>query len=425
MLLAQLVVYDANGTNQPVAPAGWNLIRHDSTSNGNQITSWLYDKVAGTMEPASYTWTIAPQYAAGVMGAWRGASASPIDQSSGATTNSGNPSVAAAPSLTPSTDNELQVYFYGSQNNLAPTIMESEALAPRANDPSTKEGFTIAYGDLAAPSAGTPSATYPASASASRGFPVLTAQAVLLIPSNVPPPPTTTPTATATPGAPTATPTPASVITFVGAGPLTDSSSPVATLTVSRPAGVTAGEVMIAQIVVFDASGTNMPSASGWSLIRDDSIGSAGSNQMTSWLYYRVATASEPGSYTWNLSPQYAAGVMGAWSGTSALPIDLSSGAGTSGNPAMLAAPALSPNNNGELQVYFYGSQNFKAPTISVPAPITEDANDQSALEGFTLAFGNLPAPPQGMLSPTYPATSTGSGGVVLTAQAVLLIPAP
>ena len=66
------------------APNGWTSIRHDAATDGNKATSWLYYKVAGANEPASYGWNISSNWAAGAMGAWRGASSSPIDNASGA-----------------------------------------------------------------------------------------------------------------------------------------------------------------------------------------------------------------------------------------------------------------------------------------------------------------------------------------------------
>ena len=64
----------------PSAPGGWSVIRHDNiTANGNQMTSWLYSHVAGGSEPGSYSWSISQQYAAALMGDWRGASGTPID----------------------------------------------------------------------------------------------------------------------------------------------------------------------------------------------------------------------------------------------------------------------------------------------------------------------------------------------------------
>ena len=487
-LLTQLVVYDAAGTNVPTAPSGWTVIRHDSVNNGNKLTSWLYYKIAGGSEPVSYTWHITLQYAAGVMGAWRGTSLTPIDNSSGANGAGGNPVSASAPSLTPASNSELQVYFYGSQSFTAPTITEPGAITERANDMSFNEGFTLAVGDLAAPPAMTPSPTYVAMATSGiSGNPVLTAQAVLLIPLNAGPTPTATgtstpsatptttttatptvtltPTITSTPtvtatatptvgvtatftatatpvttatatltatpthtttATPSATPSPG-VITFVAQGPLADAGGPITTLTVSLPVGVLPGDVLLAQIVVYDAAGTNVPTApSGWTVIRHDAVNNG--NKITSWLYYKVAGGSEPASYSWHIALQYAAGQMGAFHGTSSSPIDLASGTtGASGNPASAAAPSLTPTGNSELQVYFYGSQGFTAPTIAEPGAITQLGNNKSNHEGFTLALGDLAAPPAMTPSLTYTATATSgvSGNPVITAQAVLLKPGP
>ncbi len=434
ILLAQIVVYDGTGTNAPAA-AGWKVIRQDAVSFGNKMTSWLYYKVAGGSEPASYSWTLASQYTAGVMGAWRGVSASPIDQSSGATAGTTNPVTLAAPSLTPFTNRELQVYFYGSQNSVAPTITEPGAITSRTNDRSSKEGFTLAFGDLTTPSGGTASPTYTASSSSSSNS-VMTAQAVLLIPANTLPAPTitTVPTPTATPvmviptptptpilPTPTAIGTPASTISFVNAGPLFDSSNAVAAVTVGVPSGVKSGDVLLTQIVIYDGTGSNVPSPpSGWNAIRHDTISSG--NQITSWLYFRIAGANEPPSYSWTIAKQYAAGLMGDWRGGSASPIDQSSGSTAGGNPAVDAAPSLTPIHNGELQVYFYGSQNVSAPTIIEPGAINQRTNDRSLKEGFALAFGDRIAPLQGIASPTYNASSSGGSPVVLTGQAVLLI---
>jgi len=313
---------------------------------------------------------------------------------------------------------------------------------------SLNEGFTLAVGELAAPPEGMASPVFSATSDSSLagGMPVMTAQAVLLVPINAvvatptvtatpKPSPTTTstatpvvatatPTQTAVPRTPTATATPSSAMTFVDAGSLFDSSSPVTTVTVGVPSGVEANDELIAQILVYDGSGTNTPSIpAGWNLIRSDHLVGSG-NQVTSWLYFRIANGSEPASYNWNIARQYAAAVMGAWRGGSG-GIDASSGATATGSPALAAAPPLMPVHNGDLQVYFYGAQNVNAPFITEPVAITSRVNDRSSKEGFTLAFGDLAAPFIGNPSPTYYATAAGSGNVVMSAQAVLLIPAP
>ena len=446
-MIAEIAVYDGTGKNVPTAPMGWGSIRNDSANPaGNHITSWLFYKVVtgSDLSIAFYDWTLTtPQYAAGIIGDWRGASSSPLDQSSGAAAGGGaNPIVLAAPSLTPFANGELQVYFYGTQNFAAPTLTEPPAINDHFNVMSSKEGFTLGFGDLSAPFAGQMSPIYNASSKfpatgTPMGFPVLTAQAVLLIPAGTPPtstptetpvlPPTRTPTPTSTP-TPTMTPvpsptaTPVSSIQFVNTGGLFDSSSPVTTITVGVPSGTVAGDLLIAQILIYDGTGTNTPSIpGGWSFLRHDFI-SNGGNQLSSWLYYKVA-ASEPGSYNWSISQQYAAGVMGAWSGVGSPFLDGNSGATISGNPAVVAAPSLTPSHSGEMQVYFYGAQNLKAPNLTQSSAIVTLETFPSSKEGFTLAFGQLAAPFQGNASPTYNATATGSGPVVLSAQAVLLVP--
>ncbi len=201
----------------PVIPPGWTLVRHDSVvSGGDQLTSWLYLQACEEHRAGHLYRTITPPFVAGVMRFYRGVSqTTPIDQSSGATASGANPISAAAPSLTPGTNNELQVYLYGAQGFLPPVITEPQGITQRLNTMSPKEGFTLAFGDLAAPAEGTASPTFSALATSNVPGgtpPVLTAEAVLLVPAGVvvaTPTPTTTPTSTATKAAtPTMTATP-------------------------------------------------------------------------------------------------------------------------------------------------------------------------------------------------------------------------
>jgi len=201
-----------------------------------------------------------------------------------------------------------------------------------------------------------------------------------------------------------------------------------ATVTVTKPAGVMTGDLLIAQIVVWDGTGTNVPFAlpGGWTSIRHDTVISNNGNRITSWLYYKVASPTEPTSYVWYLGSQWAAGVMGAWRGVSSVPpIDKNSGATAAGaSPLNDAAPSLTPSNNNELQVYFYGAQSVTGPAITLPGAITEHTDVTSSKEGFGLGFGDLVAPPAGNPSPIYTATGTqDSGTLVMSAQAVLLVP--
>jgi hypothetical protein len=234
------------------------------------------------------------------------------------------------------------------------------------------------------------------------------------------------------PPTPSPAPTPSPNITFVGAGPLTDSTTALTTVTVALPSGVEAGDTMIAQIVVYDGTASDVPTRpSGWSSIRNDAVN--GGNEATSWLYYKVAGANEPASYSWNISSNFAVAVMGAWRGTTLVPIENSSGATAAGNsPITVSAPSLTPNLNHELEVYFYASQAPTAPTLTLSGALNQRFNLSSLKEGFALAFADLPAPFANNASPTYPGTASTAntagtagtaGSAVITAQAMLLVP--
>src|SRR5208283_3983500 len=202
----------------------------------------------------------------------------------------------------------MQVFFYGAQSAVGPSITLPGAITELLDVISSKEGFGLGFGDLAAPPSGTPSPIYIAVAKQDSSTLVMTAQAILLIPGPLTATATATATATITP-TPTVTPTPAILITFAGSSALADYSAPVTTVTVNKPAAAATSDIMLAQIVVWDGAGTNVPTApGGWNFIRRDFVSNNG-NKMTSWLYYKVATASEPSTYSWTISSQYAAGV--------------------------------------------------------------------------------------------------------------------
>jgi hypothetical protein len=230
----------------PTPPLGWISIRHDAVNNGLQETSWLYFKVAGSDEPFSYEWTIGANFAAGVMGAWRGAALSPIDKSSGAFGAGASPITVSAPALTPTNSGELQVYFYGGQAVTAPAIAPAAALNQRFNVGSSKEGFTLAFADVVASAAGIISPIYPAKVTISSGNAAMVAQAVLLIPAlTATPTPTATRTATITATAtpvitptllPTATGTPAATPTGTATGTATVVTTPTSTAVPSQTA---------------------------------------------------------------------------------------------------------------------------------------------------------------------------------------------
>lgn len=105
---------------------------------------------------------------------------------------------------------------------------------------------------------------------------------------------TSTSTTSSTTTSSSSTP-PASGPSFVGA---TSYASPAtSTLTGDRPAGVAAGDVLLASLAVDNAPTLTAPS--GWTRLSIMPLRPSG---VTVDAFYRIATAGEPGSYTWALS---------------------------------------------------------------------------------------------------------------------------
>jgi calcineurin-like phosphoesterase family protein len=96
-----------------------------------------------------------------------------------------------------------------------------------------------------------------------------------------------------------------------------------ASLSVTMPAGVQAGDVLVAEVVINNAS-TAITAPSGWQLILSTQSGSS----VKEATFYRVASASEPASYAWGFgSSQPATGAICDFTGVdTSKPIDASSG---------------------------------------------------------------------------------------------------
>ncbi len=94
-------------------------------------------------------------------------------------------------------------------------------------------------------------------------------------------------------------------------------------LSVANPVGTQSNDVLIAQVVINSSSTVITPPA-GWTLIR--SVKSSSSVEQAT--FYKVASASEPASYTWSFgSSQPATGTIASFTGVDITsPIDASSG---------------------------------------------------------------------------------------------------
>ena len=93
-----------------------------------------------------------------------------------------------------------------------------------------------------------------------------------------------------------------------------------ATLTITKPSGVAANDVLIASIGLTPSSGTIAP-PSGWTLVRRTNNAGPTSNSLA--VYRKVAGGSEPASYAWGMSgSSFTVGGVQAFTGVDTLAFD-------------------------------------------------------------------------------------------------------
>ncbi len=94
--------------------------------------------------------------------------------------------------------------------------------------------------------------------------------------------------------------------TYINSSNTTGSTASTST-TISVPSGVATGDLMIATVVVELASASITPSESGWTLLSNTPLSTRTHTQN---VYARLASVSEPGTYTWTHSSAERVGAM-------------------------------------------------------------------------------------------------------------------
>lgn len=157
-------------------------------------------------------------------------------------------------------------------------------------------------------------------------------------------------------------------------------------LVIPVPAGTIAGDVMIATLATRP-SGSSFSAPSGWTSFADTTQTNDVTARMTS--YWRVATASEPSSYTWGFSGSVSSGAVGTIASFSGVdnvtPINVF-GTTATGSSLSHAAPSVTTTAANTMLVT---SHMFTSVTSdwSVPAGMTEMADIASEARPSTLGL--------------------------------------
>ena len=152
---------------------------------------------------------------------------------------------------------------------------------------------------------------------------------------------------------------------MVGQSSQAVSTATVNTVTIPTPAGVVAGDVLIAQFTADDApSVTTVPA--GWATVVDPM---AMGTSARLFVYYKVAGTSEPTSYAWGLSTavKWNAAMTGFHGVDTANPFDTAAGTRVNATSATtLTVPGVTTGTAGALLVGGVGANNA---TLAVTEP--------------------------------------------------------
>jgi Ca2+-binding RTX toxin-like protein len=191
-------------------------------------------------------------------------------------------------------------------------------------------------------------------------------------------------------------------------------------LVITKPAGVVAGDFMIAEITVESGSGTTITPptpANSWTLIlRTNNGGDVGIA-----TYYRFAGASEGASYSWGVGGKKATGGIIAYTGVdTTTPLDVAA-AGQTGSGTTGTAPSVTSTTANTLRLAFFGTKKDVA-SHTQPTNMTQQFFEANDGNGFESSANDEQRPTAGSVG-TRDSTWAPSGEWV--AQTVVLRSAP
>jgi hypothetical protein len=175
-------------------------------------------------------------------------------------------------------------------------------------------------------------------------------------------------------------------------------------ITVTRPPGTAAGDLMLASVVVNDDDPLTAPA--GWSLVRQDTVADA----LRQNIYVKVAGGAEPGSYTWTLpGDRRVAGGITTYSGADpADPVDVHSASTYAAPTTAVTAPSVTTTGTDTRLVHF-AAVNAEG-TLGAPSGMTERWEAASPRTASTRdALASSSDAPRPVAGPTGPRTATAS----------------
>ena len=205
-------------------------------------------------------------------------------------------------------------------------------------------------------------------------------------------------------------------------------------LTINKPAGVVAGDVMIVNMVKYAGSATTLPATmSGWILIARSNL--SGSGQRNGAVFYRVVDGTEGASFTFAIGTNsYAAGSIVAFSGvdvSGSNPFDVAPGSiSTPGGEANSLTVTSITTNTANAAVIMFGmnssnpARSFSGWSTASPGLLTEIYDYTGATyETVGAAWAIKPTAVSTGASSLTTSVSSYLGGILVALKAATAIP--
>jgi hypothetical protein len=166
-------------------------------------------------------------------------------------------------------------------------------------------------------------------------------------------------------------------------------SSGSMSIVLSRPTGTTTGDLLLAAMFWGSTNNSTLPSMTaptGWTLLRRTD----NSPEASLSVYYKIATASEPSSYTFDTSTgMSAAGWIAAYSGVNqTTPIDTDKGQFANTSSTTYAAPSITTSYANDVVLFTVGAfdQGTSGDTWNGPLTQRKQINNNNAK---SIVFGD------------------------------------
>lgn len=399
VLVARVANRDSVTTT--MTASGWTQV--GVTQSAGMLKSWVFIKVAGASEPTSYAFLLDRTYTmAGTVSAFRGVDTfAPVDGSGGFSGKvNGNSTAFTGLPITSPAGNAVALWW-GTQlwtgtDCPSPGISQPAGFAHLLQDCRVSATNGLVF-DVASMQLGA-AARQPAWSGASPFANTNIVQTLALRPAGSP---------------------------IVHRSTTAASAAGAASLTIARPTGTQAGDVLLARVANRDGADVVASAPAGWWQLRTTSS----TYSMRTTIFVKTATADEPAQYVFSFSrARNVAGTVSAFGGVdTALPIDDDQGKANSGSAALTPGTGLTTRRAGGVSVWFAtqaANQSQCSLPLAPPAGYLESVESCLASASSGIAFDQAHAP---LGAAGTQGLAAGSSAVAATnvTEVVALRPAP